>query len=208
VVYPGSESEPVTPPEPLPVLVESDSEVMQALAEIAGTDALAQYLVKDQVISRVVASIDSLTSRQVPVHINPVRPADDKLIVDSEGERLVLSPGNFARYDGYVTLLQNMSTGSLMNFYHRYSPLFQQAWEENGGQGLFEDRLLEVIDDLLEAPDIAGAVYLTKYEAVYLFEVPELEAMTAGQKTLVRMGSANASVVKEKLIEMRAGLNP
>ena len=208
VVYPESESEPVTPPEPLPVLIESDSEVTQALAEISGSDPIAEYLVMDQVISRAVASIDSLTSRQVPVLINPIKPAGDKLIVDSEGERLVLSPGNFARYDGYVALLQNMSTGSLMSFYRRYSPLFQQAWEENGGQGPFRDRLLEVIDDLLEAPDVAGPVYLTKYEAVYLFEVPELEAMTAGQKTLVRMGSANADVVKEKLIEMRAELSP
>ena len=210
VVYPEfeSESEPVTPPEPLPVLIESDAEVTQALAEIAGADPLAEYLVMDQVISRAVASIDSLTSRQVPVHINPIRPAGDKFIVDSEDDSLVLSPNNFARYDGYVALLQNMNTGGLINFYRRYSPLFQQAWEENGGQGSFNDRLLEVIDDLLEAPDVAGPVYLTKYEAVYLFEAPELEAMSAGQKTLVRMGSANASVVKEKLIEIRAELKP
>ena len=208
VVFPESEPEPVMPPEPLPVLIESDSEVTQALADIAGTDPIAEYLVMDQVISRAVASIDSLTSRQVPVHINPIRPAGDKFVVNSEDEKLVLSPKNFARYDGYVALLQGMSTGSLLSFYRRYSPLFQQAWEENGGQGSFSDRLLEVIDDLLEAPDVAGPVYLTKYEAVYLFEIPELEAMTAGQKTLVRMGSANASVVKEKLIEIRAELNP
>jgi len=117
-----------------------------------------------------------------------------------------LSPQNFARYDGYVSLLQSMDTGSLLTFYERYSPLFQQAWEENGGTGSFSDRLLIVIDDLLETPDVAGPVYLTQYEAVYLFEIPELEAMTAGQKVLVRMGSANASVVKEKLIEFRAQL--
>ena len=208
VIFPESESEPVTPPEPLPVLIESDSEVTQALADIAGTDPIAEYLVMDQIISRAVASIDSLTSRRVPVHINPIRPAEGKFIVNSEGEKLILGPKNFARYDGYVTLLQNMSTDSLMSFYRRYSPLFQQAWEENGGQGSFNDRLLEVIDDLLGAPDVAGPVYLTKYEAVYLFEVPELEAMTAGQKTLVRMGSVNASVVKEKLIEMRTELYP
>ena len=30
--------------------------------------------------------------------------------------------------------------------------------------------------------------------------------MTAGQKVLVRMGSVNASVVKEKLMEVRAQL--
>ena len=207
VVEPVVELEPeVIPAEPLPTLYESDPEVTGALADIAGAGPLAEYLVMDQVISRVVASIDSLTSRQVPVHINPIKPAGEKFIIDPEGERLVLSPRNFARYDGYVALLQSVDTGSLMTFYQRYSPLFQQAWEENGGTGSFNDRLLEVIDDLLEAPDVAGPVYLTKYEAVYLFEVPELEAMTAGQKVLVRMGSVNASVVKEKLMEVRAQL--
>jgi len=74
--------------------------------------------------------------------------------------------------------------------------------------GLFSDRLFEVIDNLLETPDIPGPVYLTKYEAVYLFEDPELEAMTAGQKVLARMGSANASIVKEKLMDVRTGLTP
>lgn len=207
VVEPAGEFEPVViPPEPLPTLYESDPEVTLALADIAGAGPLAEYLVMDQVISRVVASIDSLTSRQVPVHINPIKPAGEKFVTDSEGERLVMSPRNFARYDGYVALLQNMDTGSLMTFYQRYAPLFQQAWEENGGSGSFNERLLDVIDDLLEAPDVAGPVYLTKYEAVYLYEIPELEAMTAGQKVLVRMGSANASVVKEKLIQIRAQL--
>jgi hypothetical protein len=206
VIYPELEPEPVIPPEPLPVLNESDPEIKQALADITGADALAQYLVTDQVISRVVASIDSLTSRQVPVHINPILPAREAFQVDEEGESFVLSERNFARYDGYVTLLKNMDTGLLTTFYRRYSPLFQQAWEENGGLGSFKDRMIEVIDDLLGTPDVTGPVYLTKPEAVYLFENPELEAMTAGQKVLVRMGSANAEVVKEKLVEIREAL--
>ena len=205
-VYPEIEPEPVVPAEPLPVLNESDSEVKQALAGIAGDDQLAQFLVTDQVISRAVASIDSLTSRQVPVHINPISPAKGTFLVDQEGENLVMSDRNFARYNGYVALLQNLDTDLLTTFYRRYSPLFQQAWEENGGLGSFKDRMIEVIDDLLGTPDVTGPVYLTKPEAVYLFENPELEAMTAGQKVLVRMGSANAEVVKEKLVEIREAL--
>ncbi len=197
-----------TPPEPLPVLTESDTEITQALADIAGTARLADYLVIDQLISRAVAAIDSLTTRRVAVNINPIRPAPDKFIVTTEAEALLLSAENFARYDGHVALLRAMDSDTLMAFYRRYYPLFQQAWEENGGEGLFTDRLLAVIDNLLEAPDLAGPVYLVKPEAVYLFEDPELEAMTAGQKILVRMGSAHAAVVREKLEAIRAALNP
>jgi hypothetical protein len=207
VVYPESETGMEMLPEPLPALNESDPEVTQALADIAGAEPLAEYVVMDQVISRVVASIDSLTARQVPVNINPIKPAGDKFVVDSEGENLVLSPQNFARYDGYVTLLQEMDADSLVMFYQRYYPLFQQAWEENGGQGSFNDRLFDVIDNLLATPDVSGPVYLVKPEAVYLFEDPELEALTAGQKVLVRMGSANAEMVKQKLAEIRGDLS-
>jgi len=203
-VYSEPETEPETPPVPLPALNESDPEFTQYLADVAGTGDLAQYLVMDQVISRLVASIDSLTSRQVPVHINPIRPLEGKFLI--EGESVVLSAENYARYDGYIALLQSMDTDTLVNLYGRYSPLFQQAWEENGGTGSFNDRLFEVIDNLLQTPDVPVPVYLTQYEAVYLFEDPELEAMTAGQKMLVRMGSANASIIKDKLTELKAGL--
>jgi len=206
LVISETEVEPEAAPQPLPELADSDAEVTQELADIAGTARIADYLLNDQVVSRAVASIDSLTSRQVPVHINPVKPADDKFIVETEGDKTVLSEANFARYDDYVALLRDMDTGQLMAFYHHYSPLFQQAWEQNGGQGSFDDRLVEVIDNLLATPDPAGPVYLVKPEAVYLYEDPQLEAMTAGQKILVRMGSANAAVVKEKLAALKAAL--
>lgn len=193
-------------PPPLPLLYESDPEITQALANIVGADLLAQYLVKGEAISRIVVMLDSLTSRQIPAQINPIKPADDKFIVDTEGDSMVMSEQNFARYDGYVALLQNADTGAMVALYHRYYPLFQQAWEENGGEGSFNDRLLEVIDHLLEMPDVPGPVYLSKPEAVYVFEDPELEAMTAGQKIMVRMGSVNASIVKGKLAEARSEL--
>ena len=187
-------------------MIESDPEVTLALAEIIGNDPLAQLLVKNHVISRVVATIDSLTSRQIPDQINPVRPARNKFIVDAEGESIVLSPRNFARYDAYVELMQSADAEALVSLYRRYYPLFQQAWEENGGEGSFNERLIYVIDHLLETPDVPGPVYLTKPEAVYLYVEPELEAMTAGQKLLVRMGSFNAAVAKEKLQELRTNL--
>jgi len=207
-VSPAYEPEPAPPPEPLPSLGESDPEVTRVLADIAGDDNLIEYIVPDQLVSRLVASIDSLTSRQVPVHINPVRPVGDQFIAEKDGEKLVLSPQNYDRYDAYVSLLKNMDSDSMVQFYRRYYPLFQQAWEQNGGTGSFNDRLFEVVDDLMATPDVTGPVYLTKPEAVYLYEDPQLEALTAGQKVLVRMGAENAALVKNKLAEIKAELKP
>jgi len=195
--------QPAPEPEPLPLLGESDNEVTGAMAELAGADPLGEYLVKDQVVSRIVATIDSLTSRQVPAPINPVKPVSGKFIISGEGEDIVMSADNHVRYTVYVSLLQGLDSDAVFSFYTRYYPLFQQAWEENGGEGAFNDRLLEVIDHLLATPDVEGNIYLVKPEAVYLFVDPELEALSAGQKILLRMGPDNAAAVKAKLTEIK-----
>lgn len=202
------EPEPEVVPEPLPALNESDPGFRQALSGMVGANPLAVYVVKDHVISRMVATLDSLTARQVPAEINPVKPANDKFIVEAEGDRTVMSAENFARYDGYVALLNGMDAGSLRMTYQRYAPLFQEAWEENGGEGDFDERLVGLIDHLLATPDVPPPVYLVKPEAVYLFEEPALESLSAGQKILIRMGSANAAIVKEKLADIRSEINP
>lgn len=198
--------EPIVIEVPLPLLSDSDPRITVELAALTGADPLVEYLVKGQVISRVVTTIDSLTSRQVPSLINPIKPADGKFIAVTEGEDMIMSGRNFARYDGYVALLQSVDSSALVALYQRYYPLFQQAWEENGGEGSFDERLQEVIDHLLATPAVPGPVYLTKPEAVYVFEDEKLEAMTAGQKILVRMGSANATLVKQTLAEIKEDL--
>ena len=201
-----AEAEPVDITNPLPRLDASDPEITGALIDIAGDQPLADYLVSDHIISRIVATVDSLTSRQVPAQINPIEAASGKFVVDAEGKNMVMSAKNFARYDGYVALVRALDADDLATLYRRFYPLFQQAWEDNGGEGPFNQRLLQVIDHLLNTAAVTGPVYMTKPEAVYLFEDTGLEAMTAGQKILLRIGSDHAAVVKAKLTGLRSSL--
>ncbi len=55
-------------------------------------------------------------------------------------------------------------------------------------------------------PEVAGPVRLIKPEAYYLYADKELEALTAGQKVLLRMGPDNAARVKAKLTAIRDAL--
>ena len=66
--------------------------------------------------------------------------------------------------------------------------------------------MIEVIDSLLSTPEIREPIRLIKPEAFYLFANPDLEALPAGQKALLRMGPMNARRVKEKLREIRTAL--
>ncbi|MGD9265656.1 MAG: DUF3014 domain-containing protein, partial [Lysobacterales bacterium] len=98
------------PPPPLPPLDESDESFKQELAVIAGADPLGQYLVKNQVISRLVATIDALDSRQVPPLVNPIKSPEGKFVVGTESDRYLVSEDNATRYDAYVELLQQMNS--------------------------------------------------------------------------------------------------
>jgi hypothetical protein len=85
--------------------------------------------------------------------------------------------------------------------------LFQQAYQELGyPKKQFNDRLVEVIDDLLEAPEAQPPIKLVRPKVMYEFDDPELEDLSAGQKLLVRMGPENAAVLKAKLREIRREL--
>jgi hypothetical protein len=197
------DEEPAPEPEPLPELQESDAEITADLAKVTDNDAPAQYIVKDQVIRRLVAVIDSLNARQVPPPANPVSRPPGAFIVTTQGDSTTIGTQNAARYDAHVALLQQVDATALNALYDRYEPLFQQAWQENGGDGSFKDRLVEIIDHLLATPEVTGKIELVKPEAVYLYADPELEALSAGQKILLRMGPENAATVKAKLVEIR-----
>ena len=62
---------------------------------------------------------------------------------------------------------------------------------------------MEAIDKPLAEPDIKGPVKLVRPKVMYQFADPGLEARSAGQKILIRMGSENAGRLKVKLHEIR-----
>ena len=51
---------------PMPMLEDSDPLVLDSLGGLIGKPAVSRYVVNDNVISRMVATIDTLGSRQVP----------------------------------------------------------------------------------------------------------------------------------------------
>jgi hypothetical protein len=97
-----------------------------------------------------------------------------------------------------------LDTTQVVAVYKRLYPLFQQAYQELGyPKAYFNDRLVEVIDHLLVTPQITGPVYLTQPKALYLYADPDLEALSAGRKILLRCGPENAAQIKTLLHEYR-----
>ena len=85
--------------------------------------------------------------------------------------------------------------------------MFQQAYEELGyPSAYFNDRVIDVIDLLLETPEIKRPIRLSQPHVLYTYADPDLEALSAGQKALLRSGQNNVVRVKAQLRELRASL--
>ena len=195
----------------LPKLADSDSRVMKALAELLGAKNAEAFLRSDGIVHRFVATVDNLAREQAPANAWPVQPTGQRFITEGEGETQAISANNAARYNAVVLLAQSIDPAKAAAVYARLYPLFQQAYEELGYPGrYFNDRLIAVIDHLLQAPEPTGPVLVRLVEVKgdvpsqrpwvrYEYVDPQLQSMSAGQKIMVRMGPENERKVKASL---------
>lgn len=192
------------PAQPLPVLGNSDAAMWAALADLVGKKSVTDLVYPDGIIRRIVATIDNLPRKKAHMRVMPVKPVPHPFVHMDTGKNMVIGPGNSKRYAAYVTVAQAVNAGKLAEVYFRFYPLFQQAYQELGyPKGYFNDRLVEALDDLLDAPDIKEPIRLIQPRVMYEFADPVFEARSAGQKIMIRMGSENAAKVKAKLREIR-----
>ncbi len=195
------------PEKPLPALETSDSTMKNALAELSGDNGLVDMLMLQGFVRRVVATIDNLPAAKIASRLMPVKRVNGSFMVSGGEGSYAIAADNAARYATYLKLAESVDGKKLVAFYFHYYPLFQQAYRELGYPGgHFNDRLVEVIDHLLEAPELHAPVALVRPKVFYLYADSALEARSAGQKILMRMGAENAAKVKAKLREIRAGV--
>jgi hypothetical protein len=192
----------------LPTLANSDSMMRDSIAGLIGRKAFDDLVVPDQLIPRIVATVDNLPRRSAPRRMMPLHPVKGPFITaGASATDLAIDRANYRRYSIYLHAMEAIPSRSLVWIYVQSYPLFQKAYEDLGyGGRYFNDRLVEAIDDLLAAPQVQGPVRLLQPKVFYEFADPELETRSAGQKILIRMGPENAARAKAKLQEIREAL--
>jgi hypothetical protein len=189
----------------LPPLAESDSYFALALIDLFGPD-LEPLLADEALIDKTVATLDNLTRGRVAEKIRPLGRLPGNFVVSAAGENgpFYLSPDNYTRYDTLVNMLAGADLDELVATYRRFYPLLQEAFAQLGyPDGYFNDRVVAVIDHLLATPEPGEPVRLVQPHVLYEFADPELEALSGGQKLLIRMGPDHISRVKAVLSEIR-----
>lgn len=205
--FPVPPEAPAPEAKPLPALNNSDATAKEALGNLWSDKAIEERFHLKDFIRRVVATIDNLPRKKIAVRLMPVKPPVGKFLTTGSGASLAISPDNDLRYEPFVHLAEAIDAGKLVTLYLHLYPLFQQAYVELGyPNGYFNDRLIQVIDDLLAAPDLKGPVMLVQPKVFYQFADPDLEARSAGQKIMMRVGADNEARLKAKLREIRAAI--
>lgn len=208
-LHPVAPAEPEAGPQPelvpLPSLDESDEYFRLGIVGLFGAP-VETWLADTGIIQRVVATVDNLPRSHVAERIRPMGSPQDTFLVDAQDDSgdYWISTENYHRYDLLVDLALSAEVNQVADLYRRFYPLFQAAYVELGyPDGYFNDRLVEVIDHLLETPGVEGRIALVRPHVLYEYRDPELEALSSGQKLLLRMGAENASRAKERLSEFR-----
>lgn len=187
----------------------------EAAAALLGRADAQRFLRLDEVARRFVATVDNLAREQAPARLWPVQPTPGRFAPQARGDRSLLSAANGQRYAPFVAMVSAVDSARAVALYRQFYPGLQRAYEDLGYPGrYFNDRVVAVIDHLLQTPEPAGEVALVLTEVKgplqpqspwlrYEFADRALEERSAGQKMLLRMGSAHTQALKAKLRELR-----
>jgi hypothetical protein len=191
------------------------SRIQVALSELMGPEAVSKWVPLDDFARRLVATVDNLARSQAAPRLWPLNPMPGQFSPTPPAQDQVIGEVNHARYAAFVSLVESVDSARAVAVYRALYPLFQSAYEELGYPGRhFNDRLVEVIDHLLATPEptgplavqlveVKGSVPSTRPWVRYEFADPELEARSAGQKILLRVGNEQQRRLKAKLADIR-----
>jgi Protein of unknown function (DUF3014) len=199
-----------------PVTGDAQSMWRHGLAELLGQSAVVRFVQTEDFSRRLVVTVDNLARAHAAPRLWPVNPTPGRFSVSGDGELRNIAPENAGRYTPLVTLITSVDARRAAALYVSMYPQLQKTYEELGYPGrYFNDRVIEVIDHLLDTPEpspagplmqlteVKGSVPSTQPWLRYEFADPELQSLSAGRRILLRVGPAHRQALKAKLVELR-----
>ncbi|MEC4726846.1 DUF3014 domain-containing protein [Shewanella sp. D64] len=193
--------------EPLPKLSESDEFVNLKTIEMADGMKIEPLMVEKDLVRHFVVFVDNLAQGELARKVSPLKAPNRVFTVSEITNKTYLNPDSYHRYDLYADFVSNLNEEQLTKTYKELTPLLSQAFEELGyGDMDFNDRMVEAIDIMLDAPIIDSPIELDGVSVNYQFVDPQLESLPNAQKLLIRMGPENSKKVKAALRKLKKNL--
>jgi hypothetical protein len=187
-------------------LDESGPTMESSLKSLLGEETVKEFILIKDFVRRVVVTVDNLPNKHLSMDYWPVKPAPGKFLVSPQDHSWAPDIKNQERYSPYVSMMKAIDSQEAIDVYVKFYPLFQQAYDELGNKRYFNDRVVQVIDHLLQAPTLTTPPRLVKAVESYHYEDSGLESLSFGQKALIRLGPENEEKVKLSLRDLRQRL--
>jgi hypothetical protein len=193
---------PPPPPVNLPPLDQMDGFLRPLLAALSSRPELANWLATDDLIGQLATAIDQAAVGASPARdFKVIKPAAP-FVVAGRGDRRVIDPASYRRYDGLVQTVTAIDASNVAKIYKTIRPRLNEAYRRTGNPTGDVDRALaQVLDILLDTPVVKDPIAIVDDEGAWAFADDDLENLRPTQKQLLRMGSAN---VDRLLVWLRA----
>ena len=180
-------TDPVPELPPLPSLDDSDPYVLELVADRLPVE----WLSSEELVRRAATVLDNAARGTYPKRqLVFLAPAGD-FPVTKHGDRFRLNPAGYARFTPFVDVVEGFGTDNLAAIYRRLEPLLALALAELGQRQTPDELLQQALVEILQTPQVSGDIALIRPGVLYKFRDPQLEARSALQKQLLRMGPAN-----------------
>ena len=147
--------------EPLPTLSDSDEFVNQKAIEMADGMKIEPLMVEKDLVRHFVVFVDNLAQGQIARKVSPLKAPNQVFTVSEITNKTYLNPDSYHRYDLYADFISGLNEEQLTKTYQELTPLLGEAFKELGyGDMDFNDRMVEAIDIMLDAPIIDTPIEL------------------------------------------------
>ena len=182
----------------LPPLDETDALVRELVKKISSHPRVAAWLATDGLIRSFTTAVTNVAEGKTPARQLPtLRPSSGFRVLERGGD-LIIDPRSYERYDSLAAAAASMDADGSARLYATLKPRIEEAARELGVSPF--DRTFErTIVLLLSTPVVDGPIRVEPRGIGYGFADPKLEALTGGQKQLLRMGPRNLRVVQTSL---------
>jgi len=192
----------------VPPLDESDAVVRTLVRTITSHPAALKWLGTSGLIRTFTVVVENLVDGSTPArHLAVLRPASAFRVVERD-RQLFIDPRSYERYDGLADAAASIDPAGAARVYATLKPRIQEAYGQLGLPPDSFDRALErAIVLLLQTPVVDGPIRVAPKGGIgYQYSDPNLEALTAAQKHLLRTGPRNVRTVQSALRRLALAL--
>lgn len=196
------------PPPPLPPLDQMDPMMRSLLGVLSNHPELAKWLATDSLVKQLAMAIDQASQGHSPSkNFKVVAPASG-FATTRRNNRRVIDPASYKRYNALVGAVTSMDASQVAKVYKTIKPRLNEAYRNSGHPDGDVDRAVQTaLDTLLETPLLKDPIAVTEGPgARWEFNDPHVEALTASQKQLIRMGPEHVETLLVWLRSLQVGL--